>query len=127
MLRFWVNSTTPAGAEALATAYPTVEVQTIDYGILERAPDVAVVPARFPWSDVGSWAELFDVLPRDSRIGRVVAKVGSDFFTIPRPNGQTAARIKLVDVKTVSVAQPACTLLPLEDGGLEWVCHSKRR
>jgi mannose-1-phosphate guanylyltransferase len=57
---------TPAGAEALATAYPTIEVQTIDYGILERAPDVAVVPARFAWSDVGSWAELFDVLPRDS-------------------------------------------------------------
>jgi hypothetical protein len=47
------------------------------------------------------------VLPRDSRIGRVVAKVGSDFFTIARPNGQTAARIKLVDVKAVSVAQPA--------------------
>jgi mannose-1-phosphate guanylyltransferase len=57
---------TPAGAEALATVYPTVEVQTIDYGILERAPDVAVVPARFAWSDVGSWAELYDVLPHDA-------------------------------------------------------------
>ena len=56
---------TPAGAAALAAAYPTVEVQTIDYGILERAPDVAVVPARFAWSDVGSWGELYDILPQD--------------------------------------------------------------
>src|SRR5581483_6249745 len=56
----------PAGAVALGAVYPTVEVQTIDYGILERAPDVAVVPARFAWSDVGSWAELYDVLPHDS-------------------------------------------------------------
>src|SRR3954453_5346756 len=55
----------PAGADALASAYPTIEVQTIDFGILERAPDVAVVPARFAWSDVGSWSELYDVLPHD--------------------------------------------------------------
>jgi mannose-1-phosphate guanylyltransferase len=27
---------------------------------------VAVVPARFAWSDIGSWAELYDVLPHDS-------------------------------------------------------------
>src|SRR5438067_13767318 len=56
---------TPAGTEALTYLYPSVEVQTIDYGILERAPDVAVVPARFAWSDVGSWSELYDVLPHD--------------------------------------------------------------
>jgi mannose-1-phosphate guanylyltransferase len=62
---------TPAGAEALAEVYPTVEVQTIDYGIMERAPNVAVVPARFAWSDVGSWGELYDVLPKDSS-GNVV-------------------------------------------------------
>jgi mannose-1-phosphate guanylyltransferase len=57
---------TPAGDQALAEVYPTVEVQTVDFGILERAPDVAVVPARFAWSDVGSWSELYDVVPHDS-------------------------------------------------------------
>jgi len=62
---------TPAGDEALAAVYPTIEVQTIDYGIMERAPNVAVVPARFAWSDVGSWGELYDVLPKDSN-GNVI-------------------------------------------------------
>src|SRR5438067_6699090 len=62
---------TPAGTEALTYLYPSVEVQTIDYGIMERAPNVAVVPARFAWSDVGSWGELYDVLPKDSN-GNVV-------------------------------------------------------
>jgi len=62
---------TAAGDQALATVYPTIEVQTIDYGIMERAPNVAVIPARFAWSDVGSWGELYDVLPKDSN-GNVV-------------------------------------------------------
>jgi mannose-1-phosphate guanylyltransferase len=57
---------TRQGAEALAEVYPTVEVQTIDYGIMERAPEVAVVPARFAWSDVGTWGELYDAMPKDS-------------------------------------------------------------
>jgi mannose-1-phosphate guanylyltransferase len=56
---------TAAAAEALARVYPTIEVQTVDYGILERAPNVAVVPARFAWSDLGNWAELYAILPRD--------------------------------------------------------------
>jgi hypothetical protein len=47
------------------------------------------------------------VLAASSKLGRKVAKVGSDFFTIAKPNGTTAARIKLSDVKTVSTAASA--------------------
>lgn len=43
-----------------------IDKQTIDYGIMEQAQDVAVVPAEgLKWSDVGSWDSLFDVLPTD--------------------------------------------------------------
>ena len=61
----------PDGKEALARIYPTIQSQTIDVGIMERADNVAVIPAAFPWSDVGSWAELLEVLPADSE-GNVV-------------------------------------------------------
>jgi mannose-1-phosphate guanylyltransferase/quercetin dioxygenase-like cupin family protein len=31
---------------------------SIDHGVLERASNVRMVPARFPWSDVGTWGSL---------------------------------------------------------------------
>jgi len=40
--------------------------QTIDYGVMEKAAKVAVLPASgLGWSDVGSWDSLFDVLLPD--------------------------------------------------------------
>ncbi len=40
-----------------------IQSETIDYGIMEKADNVAVVPADLGWSDVGSWATLLDLLP----------------------------------------------------------------
>ena len=34
---------------------------SIDYAIMERAPRVAVVPATFDWSDIGSWKAMSDL------------------------------------------------------------------
>jgi len=48
-----------------------VENQTIDYGIMEGARNVAVIPVDIGWSDVGSWATLLDILPGDES-GNVV-------------------------------------------------------
>jgi mannose-1-phosphate guanylyltransferase len=46
--------------------------ETIDYGIMEHAANVAVLPAGgLDWSDVGSWDSLFDVLLPDE-YGNVV-------------------------------------------------------
>ncbi len=46
------------GTRALARAYRRLPNVSIDTGVLERAPNVTVVRARFPWSDVGSWAAV---------------------------------------------------------------------
>lgn len=43
-----------------------LKTETIDYGIMENADRVAVLPAGgLEWSDVGSWDSLFDVLIPD--------------------------------------------------------------
>lgn len=34
---------------------------SIDYAIMERAPRVAVVPASFDWSDIGSWKAVSEI------------------------------------------------------------------
>ncbi|MGC9523672.1 MAG: mannose-1-phosphate guanylyltransferase [Anaerolineae bacterium] len=49
----------------LARLWPQVDKQTIDYGIMEGAKDVVVLPVEIGWSDVGSWASVFDVRPPD--------------------------------------------------------------
>jgi mannose-1-phosphate guanylyltransferase len=56
---------TPAYHSVLGSVWPQVVKQTIDYGIMEGAGDVAVLPVEIGWSDVGSWESLFDLLPVD--------------------------------------------------------------
>ena len=47
------------------TSGPKVAKQTIDYGVMEHAQDVAVIPVDIGWSDVGSWGSLLDLLPKN--------------------------------------------------------------
>ncbi len=44
--------------EDLPAAYGRCEATSIDYALLEKSSRVAVVPATFRWSDVGSWPAL---------------------------------------------------------------------
>jgi mannose-1-phosphate guanylyltransferase len=49
-------------AEVIFTRLPRV---SIDYGLMEKAKNVLMMPARFAWDDVGTWTSLLRVLPRD--------------------------------------------------------------
>ena len=69
--RVWL---TKEKSETLARVWPTIHPQTIDYGIMERAEKVAVVPSLdLGWSDVGSWESMFDSLESDAD-GNVVMR-----------------------------------------------------
>jgi phosphoglucomutase len=46
-------------------AYAKMTPLSIDYGIMERAADVAVIPADISWSDVGSFEAFYKISPRD--------------------------------------------------------------
>ncbi len=53
-------------AAALRRIYPKLENISVDYGIMERAtratgkPRVFVIPAKVGWSDIGSWAAVYE-------------------------------------------------------------------
>jgi mannose-1-phosphate guanylyltransferase len=48
--------------------WPVIKPQTIDFGIMENAEKVAVIPALdLEWNDVGSWEAIFDLLPEDGQ------------------------------------------------------------
>lgn len=57
-------------AETVRRIWPTVEKETIDYGIMERAEQVAMLPAEIGWSDVGSW-DAVKVLHEPDQAGNV--------------------------------------------------------
>ena len=61
----------PRRQETLAAAWDRVPRTTIDYGIMEKASRVAVVPVDIGWDDVGNWATLSGLVERDAA-GNVV-------------------------------------------------------
>ena len=61
---------TPRYARMLARIYPKLENISVDYAILEpvtrrvAAPSVFVLPAEVGWSDIGSWAAVYELLAK---------------------------------------------------------------
>jgi mannose-1-phosphate guanylyltransferase len=55
----------PEYATVLSRVWPQVTQQTIDYGVMEHASDVLVIPTDIGWTDVGSWESLYELLPAD--------------------------------------------------------------
>ncbi|PZD77174.1 mannose-1-phosphate guanylyltransferase [Mesonia sp. K7] len=45
--------------------YANAENISIDYGVMEKAEEVSVIPAEFDWNDLGSWASLYDKMQHD--------------------------------------------------------------
>jgi mannose-1-phosphate guanylyltransferase/mannose-6-phosphate isomerase len=85
-----------------ASAFLAAPDDSIDRAVMEKTRDAVVVPAKFGWSDVGSWSALWelgakdalgnvsqgDVMARDSRgsylrsEGRLVAAVGVENLVV---------------------------------------------
>lgn len=44
--------------ETLKPIYTTLDVTSINKGILEQADNVYVIPTTFGWSDIGTWSAI---------------------------------------------------------------------
>ncbi len=51
--------------KALKITYSRCPSISVDYGVMEKAENVAVIEAQFGWNDVGSWSVLKNILSRD--------------------------------------------------------------
>ena len=63
------------GAEAMGTdkedafiqaIFPACPSISIDYGVMEKAKNVHVMPSDFGWSDLGTWGSLYDLSAKDN-------------------------------------------------------------
>jgi mannose-1-phosphate guanylyltransferase len=57
---------TPREARVVERLFPRAPNISIDYGVMEKAPRVATLPADVGWSDLGSFAALSEVKPASS-------------------------------------------------------------
>lgn len=66
---------------ALAAGFRTAAATSIDYAVMEKAPQVAVLEAEVGWSDLGSFPSLVAAAPADSDGNISVLSDGADLIT----------------------------------------------
>jgi mannose-1-phosphate guanylyltransferase len=59
------NFNTPGEQEAIDRIYPQCTNISIDYGIMEKADNVYVLPSSFGWSDLGTWNSAYENMEKD--------------------------------------------------------------
>jgi len=99
----------------LEEEFGAIKPQSIDYGVMEKSKNAAVIIADFPWSDLGSWDSIQDVMPADSEgnvtVGKVV-NLGCKDTTVYADNRLVAA-VGLTDM--IVVDTPDATLVCRKD------------
>jgi mannose-1-phosphate guanylyltransferase len=79
---------------AVGDLYNRISSQSIDYGVMEKAEGVVVIPSSFGWNDVGSWSALTEVLEGDENGN--VALEGSSVLSLESGNCLVLGGKKLV-------------------------------
>jgi mannose-1-phosphate guanylyltransferase len=65
---------TPNRQQVLTREYEGLNRISIDYAVMEKAPEVLVVHAPFQWDDVGSWLALERMHPQDADRNTILAR-----------------------------------------------------
>ena len=59
-------------ADFIEDNYGKADNVSIDYGIMEKAENVYVLPVDFGWNDLGTWGSLFEKLPKDESDNAII-------------------------------------------------------
>lgn len=93
-----------------AEAFRACPAISIDYAVMQSTSMAAVVPAAFPWSDVGSWEALWQASPKDANNN----SVSGDVMLHGTRNSYVRAEHRLVSVigmDNVAVVETADAVL----------------
>lgn len=73
---------TPEEKNIIDQLWPTINPETIDYGIMEEADNVVMIQtANLGWNDIGSWDSLDGVLKKDENSNILIAASHIGFDT----------------------------------------------
>jgi mannose-1-phosphate guanylyltransferase len=99
-------------AAAIKDFYMECESISIDYGIMEKASSVKVVPGSFGWNDVGSWSAVYELSEKDNESNALEAL---NYCLVDSNNNlifsKSEKMIALVGVENMAVVETEKALL----------------
>lgn len=66
---------TDAHEDVLKNIFPKLPSESIDYGVMEKASDIYILPGNFGWDDVGSWLAIERIKGSDDRHNTITGNV----------------------------------------------------
>lgn len=114
---------TPKYSSKVDAIWDKIERISLDFAVMEGAQNMVIIPVNIGWNDVGDWAALYEVLPRDEQgnCEKSQKQEGETYFVNSKntlvysdDNGKLIVAIGLEDV--VIVETPMALL----------VCHRER-
>lgn len=121
--------------EKLASAYDedykdvylALENDAIDYALIEKNPDLLVVPAHFDWMDLGSFGDLHKALPGDENGNSIRGNVEVESATNSLVHNEDEKPVALIGLDNVVVVNtPSGILVARKDMAKEVGIVSKR-
>lgn len=90
-------------AEAVGRVWQGIEDKSIDYGVLEKSPNVVTLPVDIGWSDIGDWAALADFSEQDEHGNAILgdAMVFDSHNSLVYSSGRLVTAIGLEDMIVV--------------------------
>jgi mannose-1-phosphate guanylyltransferase len=102
--------------QALFSVFPNMQSISIDHGVMDHLPELAVVPGDFGWSDVGSFQAAWELASHDERgnaapEGAVLVGSTGSYVLDLREKAPKKRTIALVGVEDLVVVETDDALL----------------
>ena len=94
--------------------FPKCPSISIDYGIMEKAENVFVIPSSFGWSDLGTWGSLYELSDKDEE-GNVSLHSESHFY-------DAKGNIVVLEKGKQAIIQGVEDMIIVEEKGALLVC-----
>ena len=94
--------------------FPKCPNISIDYGIMEKADNVYVIPSSFGWSDLGTWGSLYELSEKDEQ-GNVSLHSDALFY-------EAKGNVVTLESGKLAVIQGLEDSVVAEQGGVLLIC-----
>lgn len=94
--------------------FPQCPNISVDYGIMEKADNVYVIPSSFGWSDLGTWGSLYELSDKDEN-GNVSLHSETHYY-------DAQGNIVVLEPGKVAIVQGVNDMIIVEEKGALLVC-----
>jgi len=94
--------------------FPKCPNISVDYGIMEKAENVYVIPSSFGWSDLGTWGSLYELSEKDEK-GNVSLHSTAHFY-------EAEGNIVVLESGKTAIVQGVSDMIIAEEKGALLIC-----